>query len=417
MIFSKEELPMAQFSLLGINWQDAAQMPPSEMFLLLQGRRTALLCCMPILPGESQNRSLRARLSLSRDSEGKAILQFHPRALEQENSFGLNPAQIQELKAHPETPLLVVEEGQLWSVYLDPQSNEMLGLNFDALRAPMAINGQALTEEQEMRFKLGETISFVNSNGTETVFRLDPFQPSGIIGRNLDSVDIGQDASALTIPYKGRILVDNEHLLQQDLGGLLLIEEALKQRLLESSPDLLFELDRALVGAKEEILQYKASHAGQFSSDEIAGILSRHLYQAGIPFSASLEPFLASETTSLENDLSDLPVEDGNEKIHWLASSKNIDGAGIMMLESAIGATVIGLLSAEEKERLAIAFQKAQVSMGAGKEVLNPIKLQSRLLELLRDQLGPRLTIYQKDSQQKVSQTAPSPKQQPNISQ
>ena len=417
MIFSKEELPMAQFSLLGINWQDAAQMPPSEMFLLLQGRRTALLPCKPILPGESQHRSLQARLSLSRDSEGKAILQFHPNAIEQENSFGLNPAQIQELNAHPETPLLVVEEDQLWSVYLDLQTKEMLGLDFDALRAPLAINGQALSEEHEMRFKLGETLSLINSNGTETVFRLDPFQPSGIIGRNLDSVDIILDGPVVTIPYKGRILVDNEYLLQQDLGGLIIIEEALKQRQLETYPDGLFDLDKALVGAKEEILQYKANHASQISSGDIAGILSRHLYQAGIPFSASLEPFIASETISLENDLSDLPVEDGNEKIHWLASSKNIDGAGIMMLESAIGATVIGLLSAEEKERLALAFQKAQVSLGAGKDALSPIKLQARLLELLRDQLGPRLTIYQKDSQQKVSQTALSPKQQPNISQ
>lgn len=417
MIFSKEELPMAQFSLLGINWEDAGQMPPSELLLLIQGRRTALVPCKPILPGESQNRSLRARLSLTRDREGKATLKFHPRAIEPENSFGVSPAQIQGLKAHHETPLLVVEEDQLWSVYLDPQTSEMVGLNFDALRAPLAINGQVLTEEQEMRFKLGETISIINLNGTETVFRLDPFQPSGIIGRNLDSLDIALDGSVLTIPYKGRVLIDNEYLLQQDLGGLLLIEESLKQRLLEIDSDGLFDLDKALVGAKEEILQYKASHLAKISSDDIAGILSRHLSLGGIPFSASLEPFLPSETSSLENDLSDQPIGDENEKIHWLASSQNINGAGIMMLESAIGATVIGILSAQEKERLAIAFQKAQVSLKAGKEELSPVQLQARLLELLREQLGPRLSIYQKDSQQKVSQAAPPPKQQPNISQ
>jgi hypothetical protein len=196
---------------------------------------------------------------------------------------------------------------------------------------------------------------------------------------------------------------------------MIIIEEALKQRLLESDPDLAFDLEKALVGTKEEILQYKASHAGQISSDEIAAILSRHL--SGIPFSSPLESFISSEKTFLENNLSHETGEEGNEKIHWLASSKNIDGAGIMMLESAIGATVIGLLSAEEKERLALAFQKAQASMEAGKEVLSPVQLQSRLLELIREQLGPSLTIYQKDSQQKVSQTPPPQKQQPNISQ
>ncbi len=415
MIFSKEELPMAPFSLLGIDLQDPAQMPPSNLELLLQGRRTALIKCKPILPGESKKVSLGARLSLSRNSESSVILQFHPRNMEPENSFGLSPEQIQELKVHPDTPILFVKDDQLWSVYLDPRTNELLGLNFDSLRAPVAINGQVLTEEQEMRFKLGETISFINSNGTETVFRLDPFQPSGITGRNLDSVDIVQDGSVVTIPYRGRILIDNEYLVQQELGGLIIFEEALKLRLFESDPDLVFDLEQALVEAKEEILLFKASHSGQISSDEIATILSRHL--SGIPFSSPLESFFSSEKRFFENNLSHETEEEGSEKIHWLASSKNIDGAGIMMLESAVGATVIGLLSPEEKESLAIAFQKAQVSLEAGKEALSPIQLQSRLLELLQEQLGPRLSIYQKDSQQKVSQSVPTPKQQPNISQ
>jgi hypothetical protein len=415
MLFSKEELPIASFSLLGINWQDAAQMLPSELLLLLKGRRTSLLPCKPILPGESKNLSLRARLSLSRDSEGKAILKFHPSAKEPENGFGLAPAQVLELKAHPETPLLVVEGDQLFSVYLDPQTNELVGLNFDALRAPLAINGRALTEEQEMRFKLGETISISNPDGAKTVFRLDPFQPSGITGWNLDSLEIELDGALVSLQYRGRLLIDNDYLLQHELGGLIILEEALKQRLIETHPDLMLDLEQALVEAKEEILHYKVSHAGQISSDEISAILSMHL--SGIPFSSSLESLISSEKTFFENNLSDETGEEGSEKIHWLASYKNIDGTDMMMLELAMGATLIGILSTEEQEKISFAIKQMQETLESNKEVLSPIQLQEKMLALLHEQLGPRLAVYQKDSQLKVSQTPPPQKQQPNISQ
>jgi hypothetical protein len=417
MMFSKEELPAAQFNLLGVNLQEVAQMPPSELQLLLQGRRTNTLKFKPALEESGKNVSLRARLSLSRNIQGKAILKFHPSTIELVNNFGFTPSQIKELKAHPETPIMVVDNDRLWSVYLDTQTNEMVGLDLDSVRAPLAINGQRITEEQEMRFKLGETIFFPNPDGSETVFKLDPFQNSGITGRNLDSLEIELDGKVISLQYKGRPLIDNDYLLQQDLGGLIILEEVLKQRLSETDPDLIVELEQALTGAKEEILHYKARHEGHISSDVIAVILSRHLSSAGIPFSSSLESFISSEKTSLENNLSDEAGNEGNEKIHWLASSKNIDVAGTLMLESAMGATVIGILSTEEQENFSLAIKNLHESKEANKEVLSLSQLQDKMQALLQEQLGPRVAIYQKDSQLKVSQDTTSQKQQPNISQ
>jgi Protein of unknown function (DUF4099)/Protein of unknown function (DUF3945) len=417
MIFTKDELPVTQFSLLGIDLQDVAQMPTSDLELLLQGRQTYALKCRPALEGIKKNAGLRARLSLSRNILGKAILKFHPRSIETVNSFGLSSSQIEELKAHPDLPIIVVGDEKLWSIYLDRHTNEMIGLNLDSVRAPFTINGQRLTEEQEMRFKLGEIISIPNPGGSETVFKLDPFQNAGIIGRNLDSLEIEHDGRVVSLPYKGRLLIDNDFLLQQELGGLIILEEALKQRLSETHPDLMIDLEKALVEAKEEILQYKAMHAGHISSDEIADIFSRHLSSAGIPLSSSLESFIPSEKTFLENDLSDETGEEGSEKIHWLVSTKNIDSAGNRMLESATGATIIGILSDEEREKFSLAIKKLQESMEANKEVLSFSQLQEKMLALLQEQLGPRLAVYQKDGQLRVSQTTPPQKQQPNISQ
>jgi hypothetical protein len=415
MKFSKEELPIAQFKLLGVNIQDAAQMPQTSLEMLLLGRRTNTLKFRPALEGIDKNVSLRARLSLSRNIQGEPILKFHPRSVEPENNFSLTPSQIQELKAHPEVPATIVEDGKLWNVYLDPHTNEMLGLNLDSLRTQLTVNGQRLTEEQEMRFKLGETISIHDAGGRETVFKLDPFQNTGIIGRNLDSVEIEIEGRVVSIPYKGRILIDNEYLLQQELGGLIILEEALKQRLIETHPDLMIDLEQSLVEAKEEILLYKANHSGHITSDEIAGIFSRHLSSVGIPFSSSPESLISSETASLENNLSDEAGEEGSEKIHWLVNTKSIDSAGNWMLESAMGATVIGILTDEEREKFSLAIKKMQESTEANKKVLNPAHLQEKMLALLQKQLGSRLAIYQKDSQLKVLQTPQ--KQNPNISQ
>lgn len=418
MIFTKEELPLSQFQLLGVDLRNAAQMSQTALELLLQVRRTNTLKFRPAFDGmNSDSGMLTARLSLSRDNQGKAILKFHPRSMEPENSFGLNPSQFQELKAHPEIPIMVVSDDKLWSVYLDPQTNEMLGLNLDSVRAPLAINGKRLSEEQEMRFKLGETISIHNPGGGETVFKLDPFQNTGITGRNLDSLEIELGGTVVTLQYKGRLLIDNDYLLLQELGGLIILEEALKQRLMETDPRLISDLEQSLVEAKEQILQYKARHEGHISSDEIAAILSRHLSSAGIPFSSSLESLLSSEKTFLENNLSDETKEDANEKIHWLVSSKNIDSVSNLTLESAMGATVIGILSTEEQEKLSLAIKKLQESLEVNKEVLSSSQLQEKMLSLLREQLGPRLAVYQKDSQLKVSQTPPPQKHQPNISQ
>jgi hypothetical protein len=417
MTYSKDALPIAQFRLLGINPQDPAQMPPSELLLLLQGKRTSALPCKPALPGLNGKINFRARLSLSSSTKGKASLQFHPCRPEPENNFGLSPLQIQELKAHPDKPVLVAEEDQLWNVYLDPQTNELIGLNIDTLQAPLTINGQTLTEEQEMRFKLGETISILNPNGRETVCRLDPFLYTGIIGRNLDTIEINLDGVNFSVPYKGRTLIDYDYLLSKELGGLILIEAALKQILIETDPDLVFELEPILTDAKEEILQYKANHAEKISSDEIASILSRQLAAAGIPFSASLEALLPVASPSPTQNLSDQHPGEDTERIHWIASTNSIDSSEQIELETAIGATIIGILSVEEREKLVLAFQKVQSSILDSKEALSPIQLQTKMLDLLNDQLGQRLGIYQKETQLKISPSNTTQKQQPNISQ
>lgn len=417
MIFSKEELPVTQFSLLGVNLQDPFQMPPSELALLMQGRRTTALKCKPTFLGESKDVSFQARLNLSRDDEGKAILKFHPRRIEPENNFSLTHSQMQELKAQPDMPVMAVVDDKIWSVYLDTQTNELLGLNLDFVRAPLTINGQRLTEEQEMRFRLGETISLSNPDGRETVLRLDPFQKIGVIARNLDSLEIELGGSLTSLQYKGRQLIDNDYLLQQELGGLIILEEVLKQRLTETDPIRMGDLEQFFAEAKEEILYFKATHGGHINSEEIATILSRHLSSAGIPFSASLESLIPSETESTENNSSDETGGDENEKIEWLTNSKNIDGAGNLMMESSIGATIIGILSAEERENFTLAIKKVQESLESQMERLTPTQLQEKMLVLLREQLGSRLVVYQKDSQLKVSETIQPQKQQPNISQ
>ncbi|MBS1666695.1 MAG: DUF4099 domain-containing protein [Bacteroidetes bacterium] len=415
MLFSKEELPLTQFKLLGVDLSDASQMPSQELALLLEGRGTNLLKCMPVLPGETKDLSLNARLKLVRDSKGKAILKFQPSPLKPENIFGLSPVQIRELKSDSGKPILAVGEGQFWVVFYDAQINQILGLNFDSLRAPIAINGQTLNEEQELRFKLGETISIKNLDGSEMVFRLDPFQLSGIIGRNLDSLDIWFQGSVMTVPYKGGILIDNPYLLEQGLGGLIVLEEAIRMQVLGTSPNRVLGLEHAFVEAKQEIVKSNPDYGGQIKLDEIAHILFKHLHKAEIPFENSLEDCIDTNGCPNADRLTD--KWEGHEKIHWLIFSKDLDDHGQFSLQPAIGATIIGLLSPEGKNKLEMDFQKAQTTLDNDKGTLSTTDIQDKIMGLLLEQLGHQLNVYHKESAQKITESSFVQKQQSNISQ
>src|SRR4051812_25269875 len=89
-MFSIDELPYKEFSILGLSKKDVLSFPPRTLNALLSGNRTSLIRFNQVPLGLTDNKvSLNGKLSLSRTPEGNISLRFHPVNDAPKNAFNL----------------------------------------------------------------------------------------------------------------------------------------------------------------------------------------------------------------------------------------------------------------------------------------------------------------------------------------
>src|SRR3954468_23380353 len=223
-MFSIDELPYKEFSMLGLSKKDVLSFPPRTLNALLSGNRTSLIRFNQVPLGITDNKvSLNGKLSLSKAPDGKISLRFHPVNDVPKNAFNLTKEETEFLRKNETNFIdkkIRTEDGTVKDVKisLDPITNEYVGISRNTIRAPEQINNTILSEKQKEEFRDGKTITVDNKT-----YKLNPNSEIGISDAN------GNDTGLSKVRFKNSSYSSNELLLDMallasGLGSFVMLE-------------------------------------------------------------------------------------------------------------------------------------------------------------------------------------------------
>jgi len=158
----EKELPLKELEQLGVYKEGGLTLPGSDIAALLAGRRTDL-CKLTDLEMEGfQISHLEAKLSLSRDREGKIKLNIHPIYQEAQQHPLLDDKEAKELMSGKVDSVkkLVEHNGmeQKLLIEFDKETKEFISYYPYQVEVPFKVNGETLDHKQKKAFQNGEVI-------------------------------------------------------------------------------------------------------------------------------------------------------------------------------------------------------------------------------------------------------------------
>lgn len=282
MKFTIPEIPENPLSILGITRTQLGQLPTRTLSALLSGMRTSLLRLTAIrLPGESAPRTLDARLSLFRRPDQTAGLKLHPINPVAANIFQLSEKEISQLEKGTATFIEKNITDQLGNlrpvlVSLDPITKSYVATRKDSLRAPLSINGFALSRTQQKDWVKGKPITLKGKS-----YSLDPHAETGFKGELVSKVSVSHSRI-----HDSDLLIDIG-LLASGLGTIVLLEHladlVLHSRLQQKS-DLLQQrgFRDALAGAASELPTDTKTHDHKSIGQQLRDGLAMAGFDAGV---------------------------------------------------------------------------------------------------------------------------------------
>jgi hypothetical protein len=167
--FNVDELPVEEMETLGIIDPDGTyDISQEDVEALLAGRRTGLIRLNELQAGGFRIEHLDAKLSLSREPDGKATIKLHPIYKNPVKPELLKDDEAQALISGKQTVIQKIKAGQ--SKYgivfeYDEDTRDFISYDPAHVLAPDKINGYKLTESQKEDFKKGFKVEL--PDGTE----------------------------------------------------------------------------------------------------------------------------------------------------------------------------------------------------------------------------------------------------------
>ena len=283
-MFSIDELPYNEFSILGLSKKDVLSFPPRTLNALLSGNRTSLIRFNQVPLGITDNMvSLNGKLSLSRTPDGKISLRFHPVNDISKNAFNLTKEEAEFLRKKETNFIdkkIRTEDGMVKDVKicLDPITNEYVGINRNTIKAPEQINNTMLSEKQKEDFRDGKTISVDNKT-----YKLNPNSEIGISDAQ------GNDTGLSKVRFKNSSYSSNELLLDMallasGLGSFVMLEHLASLFVAANRTKELNLRDplywQAISDASKEIRGLKEDM--RYQPAKIESVVIKHLQEHGI---------------------------------------------------------------------------------------------------------------------------------------
>ncbi|SER31205.1 DUF4099 domain-containing protein [Pedobacter rhizosphaerae] len=180
--FNSADLPIDQLSRLGIYQGDQLLLDSSQVSALLSGRRTSLISLRDIKGDGFEIERLDAKLSLSREENGKVELLIHPIYKQPREHTLLTEMQMRDLitgKQDYISKLIEQEDGHstLLNVEYDEQTREFISYHVSEIIPPDRVNSILLSEEEKSAFQRGESLEL--EDGTKLQHRAT--EPSGLL--------------------------------------------------------------------------------------------------------------------------------------------------------------------------------------------------------------------------------------------
>ncbi|PYF74603.1 DUF4099 domain-containing protein [Pedobacter gandavensis] len=162
--FIKEnELPIKELEKLGLYQEGKLNLSNEDVDALLAGRRTDMRSMFHLKMDGFEIRQLDAKLSLNRNPDGTVTLNLHPiykevkphPLLSEEEARVLLDGKLQSIQkvyeqADKKLAMLIIE--------YDKQTREFVSYHPEQVEAPIKINGQVMSEEQQKAFQRGDVI-------------------------------------------------------------------------------------------------------------------------------------------------------------------------------------------------------------------------------------------------------------------
>lgn len=162
--FIKEnELPIKELEKLGLYQEGKLNLSNEDVDALLAGRRTDMRSMFHLKMDGFEIRQLDAKLSLNRNPDGTVTLNLHPiykevkphPLLSEEEARVLLDGKLQSIQkvyeqADKKLAMLIIE--------YDKQTREFVSYHPEQVEAPIKVNGQVMSEEQQKAFQRGDVI-------------------------------------------------------------------------------------------------------------------------------------------------------------------------------------------------------------------------------------------------------------------
>ncbi|MDX3916982.1 MAG: DUF4099 domain-containing protein [Pseudosphingobacterium sp.] len=172
-IFDRKDLPLSDLQKLGLYSGGDIHLEKEDLDALLAGRRTNMIS-LKDLKGEGVHiEQLDARLSLSRQPDGRISLNVHPIYKEAIQHPLLINSEAEQLIQGNLSNISKTHNGPLgtktYIIEYDKDTREFVSYDPENVRAPDKVNGQPLSDAQKDRFRNGMPVDL--EDGTRFQYR------------------------------------------------------------------------------------------------------------------------------------------------------------------------------------------------------------------------------------------------------
>jgi hypothetical protein len=165
--FKERELPISELETIGLASRGQLLLNATDLKALLSGRRTELLHLENLESERIKIKAIDAKISLTRDSEGKTRLLIHPIYRKPATPDFLDDSQALQLEKGDIANLLTItDDGKGGKkellVEYDPETREFIVSDTEKILVPDMVNSEFLTPAQKENYRKGKEVELAD---------------------------------------------------------------------------------------------------------------------------------------------------------------------------------------------------------------------------------------------------------------